>query len=154
MKQKAFTLIELLVVIAIIGILSAIVLSSLNTARNKGADAATKADLDNARAQAENYYDSRSPVTYAGVCADATTGILNMLNGAQSSSGATAVVTTYVTVGATNVITCHDNGTVGWAAQAPLKSVGSGGNTFFCVDSTGTSTVKAVVLPASSVLCP
>lgn len=56
-NKKGFTLIELLIVIGIIGILSAIVVASLNDSRNKSSDAVVKTDLVNIRTQAALYFD-------------------------------------------------------------------------------------------------
>lgn len=58
MKNKGFTLIELLVVIAIIGILSSVVLASLNSARVKGRDAKRISDLSQIKLALELYFDS------------------------------------------------------------------------------------------------
>lgn len=118
--RRGFTLIELLVVIAIIGILSAVVLASLNTARNKGADAAIKSNIDNARAAAELFYDTNG--SYGGVCSSAS-GILPMKTGATNAGGTT--------------VFCNDNGSStpsAWAMSAGLKATAG---TYYCVDSTG-----------------
>lgn len=58
MRTRGFTLIELLVVIAIIGLLSSVVLASLNTARGKARDAKRMADLDQLQLALEMYYDT------------------------------------------------------------------------------------------------
>lgn len=54
-EPKGFTLIELLVVIAIIGLLSSVVLASLNTARAKGRDARRLSDLQQVQFALELY---------------------------------------------------------------------------------------------------
>jgi type II secretion system protein G len=53
---RGFTLIELLVVIAIIGLLSSVVLASLNTARAKARDAKRFSDLAQVQTALEMYY--------------------------------------------------------------------------------------------------
>lgn len=55
-RHHGFTLIELLVVIAIIGILSAVVMISMNDARKKARDTARMADLAQIRNALELYY--------------------------------------------------------------------------------------------------
>lgn len=55
--KKGFTLIELLVVVAIIGMLSSVVLSSLNTARANARDARRQADLRQIQTALELYYN-------------------------------------------------------------------------------------------------
>ncbi len=75
-KQRGFTLIELLVVIAIIGILSTIVMVSLNTARSKARDSRRFSDIRQIQLALQLYFDKNAayPATLATL---ATAGFLN-----------------------------------------------------------------------------
>lgn len=63
-RNKGFTLIELLVVIAIIGILSSIVVASLNTARKKSRDTRRVADIKQIQMALEMYFDQNREYPY------------------------------------------------------------------------------------------
>lgn len=128
-KVSGFTLIELLVVVAIIGVLASVVLASLNSARNKGADAAVKANLANMRAQAEIFYDGTGNSSYTAVCNDPT------MTAAQAAAVAAG----------NNGGLCSSTAT-DWAAWAGLKGTATDA---WCVDDSGDS--KQITKPAGAV---
>lgn len=123
-SKKGFTLIELLVVVAIIGILASVVLTSLNTARNKGKDASVQSSMSSMRASAELGVDSSG--TYIDdICTLTTTGGLGTL------------ITAVNAAASPNTVVCGQNTAdntrpATWGAAVILPTGG-----FFCVDSTG-----------------
>jgi len=114
-KYKGFTLIELLVVIAIIGILSSIVLVSVNSARDKAKDAAVKSNVEGTRVAAELYYDSHGS-SYADVC---TSPDFVRIQAAVQAQNATWI--------------CGSSTTVGYCASGSLVAPAG----VWCADSSG-----------------
>ncbi len=100
-RTKGFTLIELLVVIAIIGVLSSVVLASLNSARAKSRDARRKQDLVQMRNALELYYDTNGsyPMAYPSNWGGVNSAPCGT-NGATSGSGAyiSGLTPTYMSV--------------------------------------------------------
>jgi prepilin-type N-terminal cleavage/methylation domain-containing protein len=145
--KKGFTLIELLVVVAIIGILASVVLASLNTARSKGSDAATKANLDDMRAQAAIDYDTWGNNYYAsGGSANAA---IQTVTSATTCPQANTLGLTFDTTFCNGVVAAASSSSASvllnslgqtWVAGAALKNNNAAGHAqWWCVDSTGNS---------------
>ncbi len=128
-STRGFTLIELLVVIAIIGILSSVVLASLNVARGKGANAAVKANLNGIRSQAEVIADNNGQ-DYTTVCTDpnVVAAVTNAINVGSD-------------VGAVAANRCNSAANA-WAVNGKLK-IQESGMDWWCIDSTGSPKLEA-----------
>ena len=139
-KNRGFTLIELLVVIAIIGILSAVVLASLNTARTKGDDAGVKSNLDTVKTQAALYNTNNN--SYGSFDNGSGAAATCPAPGASSSSlfgDATvqnAIAAALKDSGASGATSCMANAA---AYAVSVSRADTTNSAYWCVDSTGIS---------------
>ena len=143
-SSKGFTLIELLVVIAIIGILAAVILASLGTARNKGNDAKVQQQMKAIQTAAEIYYSSNGGrySTTASTCTELK---------ADTASGAATLFATTNWPNATAPVCQQDaNNTVYMAYHA----MSSDTTKYWCVDSTGVSRQLTAAPGTAITACP
>jgi len=135
-NHRGFTLIELLVVIAIIGILSAVVLASLNTARSKGNDVGVKANLSTVGTQAALFFSDNSNVYGVfslGTCpSPATSGSTVFHNQTIENAIATALIDS-----SGGSATCASTNSAYAVAVSRPPDVATNTSTYWCVDSTG-----------------
>jgi len=157
-KEGGFTLIELLVVIAVIGILAAVVLASLNSARTKGRDAAVKSNLATVRVQAQLYYDIygkyRNP-TASGVFSTATCTTGTTMFGDNTGSSIegqgfasvinSAILTAHVAGGSGGML-CNQDAT----NEKYVVFVRMNSGTIWCVDSAGAAKDIGATMPGAA----
>jgi len=125
--RRGFTLIELLVVIAVIGILTSVILGSVNTVRDKSVDTAVRMNVRGIRDHMALYYDANG-LTYADACASDPS-IANAVASAREA------VSSVLTPGGQGDGECVSTDAE-WAVWVNLKSTPANA---WCVDSAGMS---------------
>lgn len=131
-SQKGFTLIELLVVVAIIGLLSSVVLASLNTARAKARDAVRMSDMREIQKAVVMYYNDTehypTPTTNGAQEADCWNPNGNWIN----DSGSYTWSTGYISKQSHDPIDncCWPEGNCGSAGQAGTYQYWSDGQKY------------------------
>jgi prepilin-type N-terminal cleavage/methylation domain-containing protein len=141
--KGGFTLIELLVVIAIIGILSSIVLVSLNSARKKGTDTRVISDVQETRTALESGYngagypDLVNSATNCSAATVITAGLATLANCVNATGP------DYNAINQLNTDANAEGGKLFFLVNSDLKAYAirgqmtSNANSYFCIDSAG-----------------
>ena len=133
-KKEGFTLIELLVVIAIIGILSSVVLVSLNSARQKGTNTRLQEETSNMRTTLESGFTS----SYPDLITSGTAGVDTYTASNWASSSPLGLLRTDIVNSSGGHLQVYDAGCTSGATCSAYSIVTAfpAGNGY-CVDSTG-----------------